>query len=87
MSFEKARRQSAGFFNLVLIRLLSKQGSSRTAMTSSTCDVEVAYSRISRKTARILNSISALVWCSAGMVGRVGGVAVIRGLASLWSVS
>lgn len=55
------RRQSAGFFFFVLNSLMSKRGSPKAAMTSSACDVEIAFSRMSRETWGEVSSNSALV--------------------------
>lgn len=64
------RRQPLGFFVFVLNRLMSKQRSLRLVMTSSTRDVEIAFCKRSRETARELSSMSAHFWYIVGMVRR-----------------
>lgn len=75
MMFETMRNQSSGFFIFRLHILLSKQGSPRTAIASSTRGIEVANSNISRENAREMSSSSAPVWYIIGMVGREGNAA------------
>lgn len=50
------RRHFQGFLSFVLNRLMSTQGSLRTVMTLSACDVEVPFPSILRETARKVSS-------------------------------
>lgn len=62
---------------------MSKQGSSRAAMTSSACAAKVAFSRMSRETARKVGSIFAQAWYTKGKVGRRKNATVEEDLAML----
>lgn len=65
-----------GGFTFVLNSLTSKRGSLKTTMTSSGCDVEVAFSKILRETAMEAKNLSARVWYVLRIVERRGGAAV-----------
>lgn len=68
--------KSPGFLSFVLNRLMSKEEYLRTAINSLVCDVEVAFSRMPRKTGRGLSSFSARVSFIAGTGGRRESAAV-----------
>lgn len=70
------RRQPSGFVTFLSTRLMSKQGSLRSVTTSSTCEVEVAFHRMSRETAGEVSSVSAQPLFIVDMVRREGGAAV-----------
>lgn len=86
MIFHTIRQQSPDFFTFVLDRFMSKEGSLKSTMTFPACDVDVAFSSMSREPAREASSMSARVWYIIGIVGRIGSAAVERGLALLWAV-
>lgn len=63
MSFEGLRKQSSAFLTIALNKSMSRQGSLRTVMASSTSAVQAAFWKMSRKTARDVSSISARLQC------------------------
>lgn len=76
MSFETMQRQFPSFLAFVLNRMMSKQGSFRAALRSFACDVKAAISRMSRKNAREVSSISARGWYTRDMERTEGFSAV-----------
>lgn len=70
MSFETMKRQCSAFSTLVLTRSMSKQGSVRTPMISSTRAVEAASSRMSRDTAKEIMTSSARLQYLVDVLGR-----------------
>lgn len=72
MSFDAVKRPSSAFLALAPNRSMPRMGSLRTLMTSSTCGLEAAFSRMSRITAKEVSNISARLWYVVGRVGREG---------------
>lgn len=74
VSFKTVQPQCPGFFTFVASR--PKQGSLRTAVTSSSCDVKIPFSRMSRRIGRDVSSIAARVWYILVTIERKEGAAV-----------
>lgn len=76
MKFEAMRRRSSAFLIVILISSVSKESSSRMLTTSSTCEMEASFWKMSRETARTVTGISARLRCLAGFAEKKEVVAV-----------
>lgn len=68
MSFDATSRHFSTVPTLFLNKMISKQVSLRASLTFPTCDVEAAFSRMSKESAKEVSSISARLVCFVDVV-------------------